>query len=312
MKKETKIILDVDPGHDDAIAILLAAKSDKIDLRGITVVAGNQILPKTLQNALNVCSFAGLEDIPVYAGMARPLVREQVVAEDIHGDTGLDGPEFPETKMQAQEKHAVDFIIEECLQAEEGITLVPTGPLTNIAMALSREPGIKENIDEIVLMGGAMGLGNVTPVAEFNIFVDPEAAKIVFESGLPINMVGLNLTHQAKATPEIVERIKKIDNRVSNLVVELLEFFGKTYKMIFNFDAPPIHDVCAVARVIDKEVFTTRKMWVGIETDSKLTYGQTVCDFHGVTGNEPNVEVALELNKELFWNILLEALSKYK
>lgn len=311
MKEKTSIILDVDPGHDDAIAILLAARSEKIDLRGITVVAGNQILTKTLQNTLNICSFAGLGDIPVYAGMSRPLVREQVVAQDIHGDSGLDGPKFPETELQAQEKHAVDFIIEESLRSQEGITLVPTGPLTNIAMALAREPRIKEKINEIVLMGGAMGMGNVSPVAEFNIFVDPEAARIVFESGLPLTMVGLNLTHQAEATPEVVEQIKKIGNPVSELVVELLEFFGKTYKRVFDFDAPPIHDVCAVARVIDKNVFTTRRMWVGIETDSRLTYGQTVCDFHGVTGNKPNAEVALELDRELFWNLLYEALSKY-
>jgi len=306
-----KIILDVDPGHDDAVAILLAAKNEKLDLRGITVVAGNQTLEKTLQNTLNVCSFAGLDDIPIFAGMAKPLVREQVVADDIHGDSGLDGPEFPESTLKEKDKHAVDFIIEECLAAEDGITLIPTGPLTNIAMALIREPKIKENIDEIVLMGGSYTLGNTTPAAEFNIYVDGEAAKVVFESGLDVTMVGLDLTHQAKAYPEIVERIAEIDNDVSNLVVELLKFFGHTYKRVFDFDAPPLHDVCAVARVIDKDVFTSRKMCVDIETDSDLNYGRTVCDFYGVVDKEANADVAIDLNKELFWDLLIEALKKY-
>ena len=196
---KTKIILDVDPGHDDAVAMLVAAKHEKLDLRGITVVAGNQVLEKTLRNALNVCSFAGI-DVPVYAGQDRPLFRDQVVADDIHGETGLDGPEFPNPPGSPRTR-AVDFIIEECLKYDKELVLVPTGPLTNIALALLKEPRIKQGIKEIVLMGGAYGLGNHTPSAEFNIFVDPEAAHIVFESGLPITMVGLDLTHQAKAYP---------------------------------------------------------------------------------------------------------------
>jgi inosine-uridine nucleoside N-ribohydrolase len=311
MSNKKKVILDVDPGHDDAVAILLAAKSEKLDLRGITVVAGNQTLPKTLKNTINVCSYAGLKDIPVYAGMAKPLIRNQVVAEDIHGDSGLDGPEFPATDMRPQEKHAVDFIIEEVLSSEDKITLIPTGPLTNIALALIREPEIKNNIAEIVLMGGAYTLGNVTPAAEFNIYVDPEAAKVVFESGLPITMVGLDLTHQAKAYPDIVERIKGLNNKVSDLVVELLKFFGKSYHEVFDFPAPPLHDVCAVARVIDDQVFTTKRMRVDIEVDSKLNYGRTVCDYYGVTKLEPNAEVAIELDQDRFWNLLIDALAKY-
>jgi len=307
---KTKIILDVDPGHDDAVAILVAAKHGKIDLRGITVVAGNQVLEKTLQNALNVCSFAGV-DVPVYAGQSRPLFREQVIADDIHGDSGLDGPQFPQSTKKAEDKSAVDFIIEECLKYDKELVLVPTGPLTNIALALLKEPRIKQGIKEIVLMGGAYGLGNVTPAAEFNIFVDPEAAHIVFESGLPITMVGLDLTHQAKAYPAVVERIAQIGTPVADLVVELLKFFGHTYKRVFGFDAPPLHDVCAVAYVIDPTLIRTQKMPVMIETTRGYCYGRTVCDFYFKTGRPANANVAIELDQERFWDLVIDALKKY-
>jgi ribosylpyrimidine nucleosidase len=307
---KTKIILDVDPGHDDAVAMLVAAKHEKLDLRGITVVAGNQVLEKTLRNALNVCSFAGI-DVPVYAGQDRPLFRDQVVADDIHGETGLDGPEFPESTRQPEDKSAVDFIIEECLKYDKELVLVPTGPLTNIALALLKEPRIKQGIKEIVLMGGAYGLGNHTPSAEFNIFVDPEAAHIVFESGLPITMVGLDLTHQAKAYPEVVARIAQIGSPVADLVVELLKFFGYTYKRVFNFDAPPLHDVCAVAHVIDPTLIKTQKVPVIVETTRGACYGRTVCDFYFRTGKPANVDVALELDQERFWDLVIDTLKKY-
>lgn len=307
---KTKIILDVDPGHDDAVAMLVAAKHEKLDLRGITVVAGNQVLEKTLRNALNVCSFAGI-DVPVYAGQDRPLFRDQVVADDIHGETGLDGPEFSESTRQPEDKSAVDFIIEECLKYDKELVLVPTGPLTNIALALLKEPRIKQGIKEIVLMGGAYGLGNHTPSAEFNIFVDPEAAHIVFESGLPITMVGLDLTHQAKAYPEVVERIAQIGSPVADLVVELLKFFGYTYKRVFNFDAPPLHDVCAVAHVIDPTLIKTQKVPVIVETTRGACYGRTVCDFYFRTGKPANVDVALELDQERFWDLVIDTLKKY-
>ena len=307
---KTKIILDVDPGHDDAVAMLVAAKHEKLDLRGITVVAGNQVLEKTLRNALNVCSFAGI-DVPAYAGQDRPLFRDQVVADDIHGETGLDGPEFPESTRQPEDKSAVDFIIEECLKYDKELVLVPTGPLTNIALALLKEPRIKQGIKEIVLMGGAYGLGNHTPSAEFNIFVDPEAAHIVFESGLPITMVGLDLTHQAKAYPEVVERIAQIGSPVADLVVELLKFFGYTYKRVFNFDAPPLHDVCAVAHVIDPTLIKTQKVPVIVETTRGACYGRTVCDFYFRTGKPANVDVALELDQERFWDLVIDTLKKY-
>src|SRR5690554_2134750 len=290
--------------------MLVAAKHEKLDLRGITVVAGNQVLEKTLRNALNVCSFAGI-DVPVYAGQELPLFREQVIADNIHGDSGLDGPEFPSTNRQAESQGAVDFIIEECLKYDKELVLVPTGPLTNIALALLKEPRIKQGIKEIVLMGGAYGLGNHTPSAEFNIFVDPEAAHIVFESGLPITMVGLDLTHQAKAYPEVVERIAQIGSPVADLVVELLKFFGYTYKRVFNFDAPPLHDVCAVAHVIDPTLIKTQKVPVIVETTRGACYGRTVCDFYFRTGKPANVDVALELDQERFWDLVIDTLKKY-
>lgn len=307
---KTKIILDVDPGHDDAVAILLAAKHESLDLRGITVVAGNQVLEKTLQNALNICSLAGIS-VPVYAGQGMPLFRDQVIADNIHGDSGLDGSEFPETNRQAESQSAVDFIIEECLKYDKELVLIPTGPLTNIALALMKEPRIKEGIKEIVLMGGAYGMGNHTPSAEFNIYVDPEAAHVVFESGLPVTMIGLDLTHQAKAYPDVVARIGQINSPVAQVVVELLEFFGSTYKREFNFEAPPLHDVCAVAYVIDPSLIKTQKLPVVIDTSKGPCYGRTVCDFYGVTAKPANVDVALELDQNRFWDLLIETIQKY-
>ncbi|MGM0603260.1 MAG: nucleoside hydrolase [Bacillota bacterium] len=308
--KRKKIILDVDPGHDDAIAILLAAKAENLDLRGITVVAGNQILEKTLTNTLNIVNYADL-NVPVYKGLAKPLVREQVTAGHIHGETGLDGPDFPPLTVEAEKEHAVDFIINEALKSADGITLVPVGPLTNIAAAILLKPEIKDKINKIVMMGGAYGLGNRTPAAEFNIYADAEAADIVFKSGIEITMVGLDLTFQAQAYPEIVDRIAKIGNKVSDLVVELLDYFGSTYQDFYGLEAGPLHDVCAVAKLIDDDVFTTRKMHVDIETDSRLNYGRTVCDYYEVTGKEKNAYVALDLNKEKFWDLLCDVLGHY-
>lgn len=310
MSKE-KIILDVDPGHDDAIAILLAAGSEAIDLRGITVVAGNQTLPKTLKNALKVCDFAGIKDVPILAGMDGPILREQVTGREVHGESGLGGPEIPEPELVPEDTHAVDFLVEECLKSEGDLILTPTGPLTNIAIALRKELKIKEKVKEIILMGGACGAGNVTASAEFNIFADPEAARIVFECGLPITMVGLDLTRQARAGPEVIERIGNIGNNISDLVVELLEFVSSTYKNSFGIEGPLLHDPCTVAKVIDRDVFSTEKMRVDVETKGEHTYGRTVCDLYDRTHKKKNVEVATKLNSEKFWDILIEALRNY-
>ncbi|MFD0870405.1 Pyrimidine-specific ribonucleoside hydrolase rihB [Chlamydia abortus] len=305
-----KIIIDCDPGHDDAIAILLAAASPKVELIGITTVAGNAEVDKTTINALKVCEIAGLHEVPVAKGAGQPLVRKRETAPDIHGDSGMDGPMLPEPTKTIVEEHAVDFIIRELLQSDGDITLVPTGPLTNIAMALRKEPAIAPKIREIVLMGGGT-FGNWTPAAEFNIYVDAEAAKVVFESGVPIAMFGLDLTHQALATPEVQKRIREIGNPVSDFVEELLQFFMQTYKEVFGFDGAPIHDACCVAYCIDPSVFTCRKLHVDIETKGEFTYGMTVVDTLGTTGKEPNAHVALELDIDKFWNLMINALTFY-
>jgi len=308
-----KIILDCDPGHDDAIAILLAAASPKVELVGITTVAGNAELEKTTVNALKVCEIAGLADTPVARGAGQPLVRPRETAPAIHGESGLDGPSLPEPAKTVVAEHAVDFIIRHLLQSDGDITLVPTGPLTNIAMAMRREPAILPKIREIVLMGGGT-FGNWTPAAEFNIYADAEAAKIVFESGVPLTMCGLDLTHQAMATPAIRERIRRIGNPVADFVVELLDYFMQTYKEVFGMDGQlcaPIHDACCVAYCIDPTVFTTRRLRVDIETKGEFTYGMTVIDTTGVTGRPANVNVAHQLDNDKFWNMLIEALRSY-
>lgn len=310
MAGKENVILNVDTGLDDAVAILLAAGSKKINLQGITVVAGNHTLPNVLQNTLNVCAYAGIQ-APIFAGMEKPLLRKQVTAERIHGQTGLGDVKFPEYDLKPEEEHATDFIIKQSLNSSGDLILISVSPLTNIAMSLLREPRIKEGIQEIILMGGACKTGNATASAEFNIYADPEAAKIVFESGLPITMVGLDLTRQAKCYPKIVEQIKKLDNRVSDLITKLLEFLRSTYKEVFGLETPPLHDPCAVAKVVDRSVFETREARVDIETNKGLNYGRTVCDFFDRSNRGKNAEVATKLDREKFWNILIDILSKY-
>jgi purine nucleosidase len=305
-----KVILDCDPGHDDAIAILLAARSPALDLRAITVVAGNQTLPKTLNNALRVCSFAGI-DVPIAAGHARPLVRPQIIAEDIHGASGLDGPSLPPPALTPVDEHAVDLIIREVQQAPGEITLIPVGPLTNIASALHREPAIAAQIKRIVLMGGGIREGNRTPAAEFNIYTDPEAAHVVFTSGAPLTMIGLDVSHQSIPTADERERIRALGGAVPILVDELLDFFSDTYRQVFGFEGAPVHDACAVAQVIEPALVQTLHRNVVIETQGTYTAGMTVCDMLGVTGRPPNVDVGVALDHARFWDLLIEELGRY-
>ena len=307
-----KIILDCDPGHDDAIAILMAGKHPRIELLGITVVAGNQTIEKTVRNTLNMVNFLGL-DVKVYQGLGEPLVRErQVIAADIHGDTGLDGPSFPPLTISQEAKHGVDYLIETLLASDGDITLVPTGPLTNIAMAMRREPRIVPKIKEIVLMGGAYQMGNTTPGAEFNILCDPEAAHVVFTSGAPVVMVGLDVTNQAQALPPIIERMKQIGNPASQLFVELMDFFAGTYKAVFDFDGGPLHDPICVAYLIDPAVITLKPMFTEIELRSEKNYGRTICDYFGVTGQKPNALVAVDINQTIFWDMVEACIRMYE
>ena len=309
MQKE-KIILDCDPGHDDAVAIMLAAINPKIELLGITVVAGNQKLEKTVNNTLKVCNHLNL-DVPVYSGMSRPMIREQLIADDIHGETGLDGPKFEELKIKAEDKHAVNFIIDTLMNSDEKVTLVPTGPLTNIGMAIRFEPRIIEKINRIVLMGGSYQLGNMTPAAEFNILADPDAAHIVFSSGVKIVMMGLDLTRQASATKEVVEKIKSLNNKASKLFVDLMEFFAASQKNVYGWSAPPVHDPTTIAYIIDPECIEVKPMFCEIELWSERSYGRTLCDYFGILKKEPNVDVAVKLDFDKFWNLVYENLKLY-
>ena len=289
---------------------MLAAINPKIELLGITVVAGNQKLEKTVNNALKVCNHLNL-DVPVYSGMSRPMIREQLIADDIHGETGLDGPKFEELKIKAEDKHAVNFIIDTLMNSDEKITLVPTGPLTNIGMAIRFEPRIIEKINRIVLMGGSYQLGNMTPAAEFNILADPDAAHIVFSSGVKIVMMGLDLTRQALATKEVVEKIKSLNNKASKLFVDLMEFFAASQKNVFGWSAPPVHDPTTIAYIIDPECIEVKPMFCEIELWSERSYGRTLCDYFGILKKEPNVDVAVKLDFDRFWNLIYENLKLY-
>ncbi|GHO86180.1 nucleoside hydrolase [Dictyobacter formicarum] len=306
-----KIILDCDPGHDDAIALLLAARHPALELLAVTTVAGNQSVEKTSTNALKVCSLARVLDVPVARGMQRPLLRPARFASDIHGESGLDGPEMPVPAFPLAAQHAVDLLIELLLQSNGDIVLIPTGPLTNIAAAIRREPAIVPKIQAISLMGGAISVGNVTASAEFNIWADPEAAAIVFACGRPITMVPLEVTHQALATEDIMQRLRAMQRPVPTFVADLLHYFADSYRQVFGFSAPPLHDPCAVAAVIEPGIILTREMHVAIETQGEWTVGRTVCDIYGKTGLPANACVGYALQVERFWDLLLDTLQCY-
>lgn len=307
--KPQKIILDCDPGHDDAVAILLAHGSPAIELLAVTTVVGNQTLAKVTQNALATGTIAGITGVPFAAGCARPLVRTIENAPAIHGESGMDGPTLPEPTIELDPRHAVDLIIDIIMAHEPGtVTLVPTGGLTNIAMAARKEPRIVDRVKEVVLMGGGYHTGNWSAVAEFNIIIDPEAAHIVFNESWPVVMVGLDLTHQALATDEVVAKIKAVGTGPAKFVCELMDFFAHAYKGVQGFDFPPVHDPCAVAYVIDPTIVTTRKVPVDIELAGKLTLGMTVADFRAPAPEDCNTSVAVDLDHERFWDLITDAL----
>ncbi|KQP56426.1 nucleoside hydrolase [Agreia sp. Leaf283] len=306
-----KIILDCDPGHDDAIAILLAHGNPEIDLLAVTTVVGNQTLEKVTRNALAVAEIAGIVGVPFAAGCPRPLVRTIEVAADIHGESGMDGPVLPTSSRELDGRHAVDLIIDTIMASEPGeVTLVPTGGLTNIALAARKEPRIVPRVREVVLMGGGFHVGNWSATAEFNIIIDPEAAHIVFNESWPLTMVGLDLTHQALATPEVRARIEAIDTTPSRFVGELLDFFATTYLEAQGFVHPPVHDPCAVAYVIDPSVMTVRKTPLDVELTGTLTLGMTVADFRSPAPDDCTTQVAVDLDTEKFWALIEDALRR--
>ena len=306
-----KIILDCDPGHDDAIALLLAHGNPNIELLAVTTVVGNQTLDKVTRNALSVARIANITNVPFAAGAVRPLVRNVEIAPDIHGDSGLDGPVLPEPTIQLDNRHAIDLIIETIMShPPKTVTLVPTGGLTNIAMAVRKEPKIVERVKEVVLMGGGYHVGNWSAVAEFNIKIDPEAAHIVFNEKWPVTMVGLDLTHQALATPEVIEKISAIKTKPAKFVLEMLEFFGKMYKQAQGFTYPPVHDPCAVAYVINPELIKTKRVPVDIELTGTLTLGMTVADFRFPPDDNCHTQVATELDHTGFWDLIVDSLKR--
>lgn len=308
--EKRKIILDCDPGHDDAIAMMIAAKHPAIDLLGVTVVAGNQTLDKTLPNALHVCQHLNL-DVDVYGGMPLPLTRKQVVAADIHGKSGLDGPVFDPLTKKPANGNAVNYLIDTLLASDGDITLVPVGPLTNIAVAMRMEPRILPKIKEIVLMGGAYGLGNVTAAAEFNIYADPEAANVVFTSGVPLVMMGLDLTNQTICTPEIIDRIEKIGNRAAQLFADIMRFTLVSQAKYNGLKAGPVHDVTCVAYLIAPQLFTMKEMYTEIDLSHGPSYGRTVCDYNHRTTTKPNSLVGVSVYLPAFWDLIADTIALY-
>ena len=302
-----KIILDCDPGHDDAIAILLALSSPELEVLGITTVYGNVGLEFTSKNARIMVELAG-KQTKVFAGASRPLLRERISAEDVHGKSGLEGPTFIDPKLPLEQQHAVQFIIDSILEYPNEVTLVPVGAFTNIALAMRTEPKIIPLIGEIVVMGGSTTLGNTSPAAEFNIFCDPHAASIVFSSGVKLTMFGLNLTHQCLATPDRVAKFRALGTKVGTVTAELLEFFKRSYNKRYGFAGPALHDPCTIAYLIQPDLFTVQAMHVEVDVLPGPSFGRTVCDVWNVTGKPANCDVAMTANADGFFDLLVERL----
>jgi len=304
------VLIDCDPGHDDAIALLLALASPELELLGVTTVAGNQTLPKTTANALRILEFVERGDVPVAAGAERPLIREPFVAAYVHGESGLDGPALPPPERRPLETHAVDFLADRLLASPRPATLVPTGPLTNVALLLARYPDVLARVERVVLMGGAIAEGNVTPAAEFNIWADPEAARRVFESRLDVTMIGLDVTHKALVLPEHAERLREA-GRTGRMVADLLDFYGRFHRDQYGFPGSPIHDAVTVAHVARPGLVETRERHVAVECGSELCRGRTVVDLWRRTENEPNAHVGVDIDANGFIELLLERLSTF-
>lgn len=316
-----RIILDCDPGHDDAIAILLAAGNPEIDLLGITTVSGNHNVENTTRNALATCAAYGIT-VPVAKGSPGPLLGDQVLAIEIHGETGLDGPVLPPASFDLDPRHAIDFIIDTVMAHElRTVTLVPVGPYTNIALAARKEPRIVERVRRVVAMGGAYARGNITPAAEFNVYADPEAADVVFRAGWDVTMVGLDLTHQALATPDLQDRVRAIGGPIATFILDIWAFIATTHGGLLQIEHPAVHDACCVAALIDPAVFTTEKADIRVEIAGRWTKGMTVCNFEkmggmrhfGGTANEQvdfRHTVAMTLDHPRFCDLIVDAVER--
>jgi inosine-uridine nucleoside N-ribohydrolase len=304
----TAVILDCDPGHDDAIALLLALASPELELLGVSTVSGNQTLEKTTANALRVLDHVGRADVPVAAGAARPLIRERHTAPEVHGETGLDGPSLPAATRGPDPAHAIDWIADTVANSSGPVTLIATGPLTNVALLLACHPGVEAGLERIVLMGGSIGEGNVTPAAEFNIWADPEAAHRVFHSGLDLTMVGLDVTHQALMTPAHTERLAAA-GRAGTLVAEMFDFYVDFHRRSYGWEGAPVHDAVAVAHVIDPTLLATRHCGVLIDTGPELSRGRTNVDLRNHMGWRANCHAAVAIDADRFLELLIERIS---
>ena len=302
-----KILLDCDPGHDDAIAILLAGQKQYFNLLGITTVSGNQTIEKTTQNAINLVEFLKI-DVPVAMGSSDPIARERRICPEIHGESGLDGFEFPKYNKKCDSRNAIDFIIETLLSNDK-VTVVITGPMTNVAKAIKKNKTILNHIDEIIFMGGSTTDGNVTPAAEFNILVDPEAADIVLSSGVPIKMVGLNITRTVLVTKQVIERMRKINNQTSKLFVDLMEVFNANQAKFFGImECGPLHDPITIASMIDNQLITWKDMNVKVDTSHSVLEGKTYCEV--IEPHNCKVAVAIDINR--FWDIVEQGIRNYR
>jgi purine nucleosidase len=311
MSVKHPIIIDTDPGQDDAVAILLALASPELEILGITAVAGNVPLALTEVNARKICELAERPEIKVYAGAIRPMLRHLVTAEHVHGRTGLDGPDLPGPTMPLQKQYGVDFIVETLMSRPSGtVTLCTLGPLTNIALALLREPRIAPRIRQIIAMGGGFFEGgNVTPAAEFNIYVDPHAARVVLEAGIPFTLIPLDCTHQALTTRARVEKFRVMKNKTGPATALLLDFFERFDEQKYGTDGGPLHDPCVIAWLLKPELFSSRHVNVSVECESELTMGMTVVDWWKVTDRKANATVCRGINADGFFDLLTERLA---
>ncbi|GGK63547.1 nucleoside hydrolase [Ornithinimicrobium pekingense] len=305
------LIIDCDPGHDDALALLLAVASPTLDLRAVTTCFGNCSVQDATRNALRILTLAGATHIPVAQGASGPLTGEVALGNYVHGVSGLDGPDLPEPGMEVVAQDAVKLLADVLRNSDEKVTLAVTGPMTNVARLLQQHPELTPRIDEIIFMGGSTERGNHTPTAEFNTYADPEALDVVLQTGVPVRMIGLNLTHQALATPEVVRRMSDMQHSVGQICAGWMGFFGASYRKVWEFDAPPVHDPCTIVALIDPGAVTWREAFLAVELEGRWTRGTTVVDLHERYPDQaPNAQVATVLDRDRYWRIVLEALDK--
>lgn len=310
MSTPIPVILDCDPGHDDAVAILLAVSSDAIDLLGVTTCFGNCSIDDATYNARRILTLAGAPDVPVGRGAAVPLSAELELGNYVHGASGLDGPDMPEPAMEESALSATELMKQLIDSSQKKVTMVVTGPMTNMAQLLRDHPDVSGSITEVIFMGGSTERGNHTPSAEFNTFADPEALQEVVDSGIPVRMVGLNLTHQALAVPEVVERMQAMEHVVGKTCAEWMGFFGSSYRQVWSFDAPPVHDPCTIAALIDPSLIDWTESFLAVELEGKWSRGETIVDLHNRYEKKPNAEIAITLDSRRYWDLVLDAVDR--